>query len=389
MRRAIRRCARRRLALTGVAAFALALLISVAGASSAVTGSRTNKITTVGPVRSYLSSVAIGRDGLPVISYHGNGHLRVVHCGNTSCSHGNAFSTVDKQPGIGYSSSITIGADGLPLISYGTHLFPSRARGHGDLKVVHCGNRSCSRGNTITTVDKFGFDPNVTIGTDKRPVIIYDDGTNGYVLHCGNRACTAGNTSTKVPGAYGGSFVIGRDGLPLIAYGNANERLAVLHCGNRTCTSGNSTTTFGDLSGNYSLAIGRDGLPLISYLGDAGVPGLGVLHCGNRACTSGSTTNLDNASHGVGDVEIAIGRDGRPVLSYVWGFELKVLHCGNRTCSSHNTGYLVDRRSHITAGTDPSLTIGADGLPLVSYIAAQPFDLKVLHCGNSSCRPLH
>src|SRR5262245_59196151 len=85
----------------------VALFIALAGASSAATESRANQITTVATVRSFSSSVAIGMDGLPVISYYGNGHLKVVHCGNRACSHGNTFSTVDKQAGIGYSSSIT------------------------------------------------------------------------------------------------------------------------------------------------------------------------------------------------------------------------------------------------------------------------------------------
>jgi hypothetical protein len=386
--------------LTGVAVAAVALLIPLAGVSSAATESGVNKITTVGQVRSYLSSVAIGRDGLPVISYYGKGHLKVVHCGNPACSHGNTFSRVDKQPGVGYSSSITIGADGLALISYGSNPFPAGgSRENQHLKVVRCGNRACSRGNTITVVDKHpavGYDSSIRIGADKRPVISYQDLAGDLeLLRCGNRACTAANTSTMVAASDSRAvFAIGRDGLPLIAYGNANEWLAVLHCGNRSCTSGNSTATFSGLLGPYALTIGRDGLPLIATSETPGVTGIGVMHCGNRACTSGnSTANVDDAPHGFGDVEIAIGRDGRPVLSYIWGFELKVLHCGNRTCSTGNTSYLVDRRSPITAGTNPSLTIGADGFPLVSYVVAPPsprshqYKLKVLHCGNGSCRP--
>jgi len=50
-------------------------------------------------VRSNTSSVAIGTDELPVISYYGNGHLKVVRCGNRACSRGNTITTVDKQPG--------------------------------------------------------------------------------------------------------------------------------------------------------------------------------------------------------------------------------------------------------------------------------------------------
>lgn len=368
--------------------FVIALFIVLVGASSAATEPRSNRITTVdssGLVRSYVSSVAVGRDGLPVISYYRNGHLTVLHCGNRACSRANSFSRVDKQPGVGYWSSITIGADGLPLISYGSNLSSGGSKANHHLKVVHCGNRACSRRNTITTVDKHpavGYHSSVAIGADKRPVISYYDATRNHlkVLHCGNRACTAGNTSTMVASRSPSSLLaIGRDGLPLIAYANANMRLEVRHCGNRACTAGNTTTTLGPLDETPSLAIGRDGLPLISYVH----AGLEVLHCGNRTCTSGNSTTTvqDEHVHGPHDVTIAIGADRLPVLSYLWGSGLKMLHCGNRTCSSGNTGYLVVRRS-----TSPSLAIGADRLPLVSYVGA-PYVLKVLHCGNTSCRP--
>jgi hypothetical protein len=188
-------------------------------------------------------------------------------------------------------------------------------------------------------------------------------------------------------------MVTGREGLPLIAYADStDERLEVLHCGNRACTSGNTTTTLGGYPGNISLTIGRDGLPLLSYFAAASSSepaGEEVLHCGNRACTAGNTTTNVIAGHGVGNTAIAIGAYGPPVLAYQFGGELKVLHCGNPTCSSRNHAYVVDGRSGLTVGTAPALTIGADRLPLVSYVAATPSgrQLKVLHCGNISCRP--
>ena len=50
---------------------------------------------------------------------------------------------------MGYYTSITIGTDGLPVISY-------RDYTNGDLKVAKCGNAACSSGNTLTTVDSGG-----------------------------------------------------------------------------------------------------------------------------------------------------------------------------------------------------------------------------------------
>ena len=46
-------------------------------------------------------------------------------------------------------TSITIGTDGLPVISYYDYT-------NGDLKVAKCGNAACSSGNTLTTIDSGG-----------------------------------------------------------------------------------------------------------------------------------------------------------------------------------------------------------------------------------------
>ena len=56
----------------------------------------------------------------------------------------NPITTVDSTDNVGFYSSIAIGTDGFPVISYWD--FTNFA-----VKVVHCGNTSCSAGNTITT----------------------------------------------------------------------------------------------------------------------------------------------------------------------------------------------------------------------------------------------
>ncbi|MEX2008325.1 MAG: hypothetical protein WD850_02475, partial [Candidatus Spechtbacterales bacterium] len=140
------------------------------------------------------TSIVIGTDNLPVISYWDatNGDLKVVHCGNATCSSGNTLTTVDSTGNVGEYTSIAIGTDSLPVISY-------RDVTNGDLKVAHCGNASCSSGNTLTTVDStgsVGFSTSIAIGTDSLPVISYLDVTNFdlKVVHCGNATCSSGNT---------------------------------------------------------------------------------------------------------------------------------------------------------------------------------------------------
>ena len=86
----------------------------------------------------YYTSITIGTDGLPVISYYDdtNGDLKVAKCGNAACSSGNTLTTVDSGGDVGSYTSITIGTDGLPVISYCD-------RTNCDLKVAKCANPFC------------------------------------------------------------------------------------------------------------------------------------------------------------------------------------------------------------------------------------------------------
>jgi hypothetical protein len=139
----------------------------------------------------YYTSIAIGTDGLPVISYQDStaGALKVAHCGNFACTTGNTITTVDDPANfVGHFTSIAIGTDGLPVISYQD----STANA---LKVAHCGNADCTTGNTITTVDdpanQVLYFTSIAIGTDGLPVISYQDYTASAlkVAKCGTRSC--------------------------------------------------------------------------------------------------------------------------------------------------------------------------------------------------------
>ena len=59
-----------------------------------------------------------------VISYHDQtaGALKVAKCGNAACTVGNAITAVDDHANnVGLFTSIAIGTDGLPVISYRDH----------------------------------------------------------------------------------------------------------------------------------------------------------------------------------------------------------------------------------------------------------------------------
>ena len=353
---------------------------------------KNNPITTVDStdVVGFFTSIAIGTDNNPVISYYDNdnGDLKVAHCGNTSCTSGNTITTLDSTDNVGLDTSIAIGTDNNPVISYLDDQ-------NKDLKVIHCGNTSCTSGNTITTLDStdnVGFFTSIAIGTDNNPVISYNDLTNHVlkVAHCGNTSCSTGNTittvdSTEFTGRYT-SIAIGTDGNPVISYwdnSDGSSELNVAHCGDADCagnTNANTITTVDSagFTGFFtSIAIGTDNNPVISYF-DTTNDDLKVAHCGNTSCSTGNSITIVDSTDAVGEfTSIAIGADGNPVISYfdATNDDLKVVHCGNTTCSAGNFITIVDSTDAV--GEYTSIAIGTDNNPVISYLDATNFDLKV------------
>jgi hypothetical protein len=61
------------------------------------------------------------------------------------------------------------------------------------------------------------------------------------------------------------------------------------------------------------------------------------------------------------------------------------LHYGNPACNSGNTLTTVDNGAAVSEFS--SITIGADGLGLISYVDTTNYALKVFHCSNLTCTP--
>ena len=136
-----------------------------------------------------VTSITLGADGLPVISYYDNtnGDLKVAKCGNAACTGVSTLTTVDSAGIVGLYTSITLGADGLPVISYYDVT-------NGNLKVAKCVNAACTGVSTLTTVDSAGSvgqHTSITLGADGLPVIGYSDGTNFdlKVAKCTSATC--------------------------------------------------------------------------------------------------------------------------------------------------------------------------------------------------------
>jgi len=243
------------------------------------------------------TSIAIGSDGFAIISYYDvtNGDLKLVHCTNAACSTNDATRVLDSTGDVGSYSSIAIGSDGFPIISYyDTTNFA--------LKSVHCINTACSSINSPQTIDtgNVGQFTSNAIGSDNFEIISYYDlgNTDLKFVHCTNTACSAHDTplilttSGGIVGQYS-SIVKGVDGFPLVSfYDNTNGVLKVKHCTNLTCTTtdpSNIVDTQSDVGKYTSMKIGSDNFPIIGYYyvhsGD-----FRTTECGSQFCTPPNVT---------------------------------------------------------------------------------------------------
>lgn len=95
--------------------------------------------------------LALGADGFPVMAYADlpTGILTVAKCLDATCSASPTIHAVEGAPGgasVGRYTSIAIGTDGNPIISY-------QDFGNQALKVAKCVDNACAAPATISTLD--------------------------------------------------------------------------------------------------------------------------------------------------------------------------------------------------------------------------------------------
>ncbi len=229
------------------------------------------------------TSVAIGSDGLGVIAFIEPKGLipKLAHCDNLACTSATISSFDPQGDTFRDGISVAIGTDGLPLVSYQTF----------GLKVAHCNDVACASATTaILDSGDRGDWSSLAIGTDGLGLISYfDRDTDGLkVAHCTNVVCSSATTSPIDTGDLGGftSLTIGSDGLGVISYEAPQTNqgpLKVAHCSNVACSTATVATL--DPDGNLvgtAITQGVDGLPLVAYHNDT--TGVKAVHCSNVFC---------------------------------------------------------------------------------------------------------
>ena len=364
-----------------------------------------NIVTTVdgAGMAGMYASIARGLDGRPVISYldGATNTLKVAKCGDAACTGTSVITPVDSACSSAYYAaytSIAVGTDGMPVISY-----VGPVPGGCGLKVAKCANAACTGTSTLTTVDpgtSAGWYSSITLGADGLPVISYRNGTPTTpgqlkVAKCANAACTGSSTITTIATGVSSqgvgvftSIALGADGLPVISFFEADSgRMTVGKCVNAACSSGtifNIVESGGDAT---AIALGADGLPVIAYR-DYVNTALKVAKCADAACSAPSTITTIDSPGDVGYlVSITLGQDGLPIVSYFdnTNKDLKVAKCANPACTGASTISVVDSIGDV--GWFTSITLGTDGLPVIAYHDITNGDLKVVKCSSPTCMP--
>ena len=335
------------------------------------------------------TSIAIGSNGYPVISYYDytNSALKVAACTNAGCTVTPTISTIDFGDVVGSESSIAIGDNGYPVISYSDST-------NDELKVAACTNADCTLTPSITTVDSDGIVgryTSIAIGSNGYPVISYWDNTNSAlkVAACTTTDCTGTPTITTVDsdGTVGQftSIAIGDNGYPVISYEDTSSwpgiRLKVAACTTADCT-GTPTITTVDSTGGVgrysSIAIGDNGYPVISYY-DMTNDDLKVVACTTTDCTGTPAITTVDSTGDVGlETSIAIGDNGYPVISYYdsTNEDLKVVACTTADCTGTPTIMTVDSTGNV--GRYPSIAIDDNGHAVIAYLHSTLNDLKLV-----------
>jgi hypothetical protein len=303
----------------------------------------------------------------------------------------NAVTTLDSTGTVGQYASMAIGVDGLGLVSYYDAT-------NGDLKVAHCNNLECTSAATYTldSAGDVGRFTAITIGTDGLGLIVYFDGPaagagNIKVAHCDNIECSSATVAMFAAASSAGglypSITIGTDQLALLAYKSSGGALVIAHCTDLACTAGTSITLAGEAPKGTSIAIGSDGLGLIVY--QNGNNGLRAAHCNNVACTSASLNTIDSTTSGASP-SLLIGNDGLPLISYATSESnssvnaLKIANCIRPDCA-FSTLTTMSGYGRFTA-LPTSLTLGPDGFGLLTFYDSLSSGTWIIgHCLDFDC----
>ncbi|MEE3328090.1 MAG: hypothetical protein VX252_12205 [Myxococcota bacterium] len=223
-----------------------------------------------GAVQGNGSDMALGSDGLAVVSYYSTATgLIFLRCLDTGCN-SQATQTIDATVGASWShrSSIAVGSDGMPVVAYY----------HGadqDVGFAHCGTLSCGAGTTTVILDSVGDvgkHPVVAIGATGFPSVAYHDDTNSAIklVTCNDLACatsSAETIATSVTGLRKISLQFSELGMPTISWTDTSaDEVRVVSCPSPDCSTKGSQQTWVTEARDQNLLLNGEGDPVVVYV---------------------------------------------------------------------------------------------------------------------------
>jgi CSLREA domain-containing protein len=336
-------------------------------------------------------SMELDSSDRPVVSYAIGNDVKVLRCGNTDCSSGNSITTVETLTSVPptFTTSIALDASQNPVVSY-------NEGSPAELHVLHCGNTTCTSGNSIEDPDTQGRYNSLELDGSGNPIVVHSSGSSTVnVLHCNDANCAGSNESygSFTATGTGQLFSLELDGtLPVIAYIiSPSQDLEIARCNEANCTGNDESLeqpdTTGDVGAWPSLALVGSGQPVVSYYDNTNGD-LQLMHCNDDFCDGGgeSITPVDTTGTDVGQWTSLILDGGNPVVSY-HDFDngnLKVLRCNDANCTGTGDSIAtVDSAGSV--GTWTALDIAAFGRPVVAYSDFTGSSLNVAWCIKPSC----
>jgi len=336
-----------------------------------------------------LSAMALGSDGLPIISYstvvNSNHVLMVAKCTDPACLAPIITTLFDRipaglfDPAVG-GSSITVGSDGLARISF---VAAKPSTGIPALYFLKCANAAC----TATTINQSSIaalvdvsaamtSPITLIDSVNQVSIMYlDTASNLRRSTCGGADCTSiFNTTTLASGvspSFAGAIVLPGNTF-YYAYANAAGS-SHFYCSD-SCPGG-AVAFYTQTVAQPQIAIGygQGSDIFVAFRNSAG-----NLSLKDLTQTSLAIKVVDTNSN-VLAVSVAAST-GPATIAYRNGNLIKTATCSGSSCIGSITPVLVDG----LANSSIAVRVSSDNLPVLTY--ANGSELRVAKCTSTSCQ---
>lgn len=326
------------------------------------------------------------------------GHLRLARCTNSTCTATRWIRSVDTSPGAGgFQLALEIGPDGLPVIAY--NLSSSSGTVIANIArcdTIDCRSFTINRLDPGSSAHGISLD--LAMPSDGLPVVAYVDEANEAVTiaKCADPACATTSHVARIEQPLRGigalSLAIGADDAPILAYAplaySRPAEIRVAKCGAADCSGPVSIHTIASgpwMLVDCAITVGGDGLPMLAFRVQ-GQPQLMLARCLASDCSSTSTQMVDGTHVQSGrGLSAATASTGHALVSYhdMDSRTLMLAACRSHACDAPD---LLTLDAAAPVGESSRIAVGADGRPVLSYFDPGRRALKVLKCGTPDCQ---